>query len=107
MQSTNSNINLTQSSAIFDVQYEIDAIEYPSIDGIEMKIQVIEQFTNDRPQIDRSSKESAMKALEKKELLAEKALISTKNNLEVENQLSQVYKWTIFINLCFFLSIII
>lgn len=89
MASTNANINLNQSSTGY-LQVDIDTIEYPTLDGIEMKKQVIEQFKNDRPIIDRSSKESAIETLKKKELLTEKALNNTEANLEAEYKLSEV-----------------
>lgn len=52
-----------------------------------MKDVIVKNLKEDRrPTIDRSSKQSAVKQLEQRELLAEKAKQSTLNNFEAENK---------------------
>lgn len=94
-QTTNSSYLAPSIIELTDESKIINDIEYPSLKDIAMKDSILpsadgrEQQIN-RPAIDRSSKESALKALQQKESLTNKKVENTKSMLTTVSQLTEV-----------------
>lgn len=89
---TNAGQRRTKKVLAMDYEIIIDSIEYPSINDIEMKDVIVKKLKEEyRPTIDRSSKQTALKHLEERELLMEKAKQSTLANYRAESEILKVH----------------